>query len=428
MKGFSPTAFLRGPNWPLAALSVLILAYALATGPAGVRDSASYLAAAAYRTALYPTFLTLLGAAFGPFQLYAAVVIQILLGLCAGWRLLRSLGHQGLRGWPLRFAGALIALPYLWPLAVGNSIASEGLAYPLFLLAASELLEAVRGASPGATVRFTLWTSLGVLARPQLLFLAPAALVVIGWQHLCRQGRRSAPSWIAFASLLALGLGTALLTECSYHRWRHGHFAVAPFTDLQLMASALYVSNEEDAGALEPDQVTLFTSLRRHAADKHLLLANNPSHTGLASFAAHYGHVYNDLVWRTVVPELRKALADGQELQSGHFFEAASLLRPMAMALIRRHFVTWLRLAWSNLLQGLGSHYALLVLLTIPIAAARSPADRLASLLLAAAALHLANLGLVSLIQVARLRYTFYTDILYLASLLAFIADRRTQE
>ncbi len=427
MKGFSVFHSDRRA-WSPVGLGVFILVAAVWIGPVLVRDSASYLEATAYRAALYPTFLAILGAVFGPLQLHSAVAFQTAFGLLALARLLQRLGRQGLRPWPLGVAAALLAFPYLWPLAIGSSISSEGLAYPLFLLAVSELLAAAEMPGRGAPLRFALWSVLGVLARPQMLFLAPAGWVVLGWQWLRRREAWRGTIWLVLTVALTVGLGTGWLIEKGYHRWRHGEFELAAFTDLHLMASAIYVSSEDDVHAFPARQGQLLSAVRQRAAKGHLLLADNPSPTGVSSFAVHYAQVYNKLVWRTLVPQLRETLAAGGDLEAEHYFEAARLLRPVATGLIEKHLATWARLVGSEFLQGLGVPYALLLLMVVPLAAMRSDRSPLATLLLAAAALHLANLALVALIQVVRLRYSFYTDMLYLASLVAFLAGPRTED
>lgn len=400
-------------------LLLVALALILARGYQIAPDTTSYLEGHIYRTPVYPLLIASARGLFGSAYIGATFVLQNLIAMAGivSWTLYarRALSMPT---WVALLMTVLLLRPFL-TLNIGNRILTEPVAYGLFLLAARSLLE---GLLAGNTKRLLIsfgWTALAVLTRPQLMFFYPVLGLVVVYLSLSRRQARQAVVLIPGFVVMIVGAG---LVERGYHLVRHGSFTRVPFVGVQLMVPALYHAQEEDLGLLDEDDAELVREALSAARAEGLLSDSNPRRP-LIGYARHYARGYNQIVWKITLGE-RRAL--GSSTRLGDPVADDRWMLSTAMRLIGARPGAYVKLYLSNVLTLLGLDYAMLMLVALGIALHRGlwlgqPA---ALALLLASLLHFANLGTVALVEPILSRYSFYTGVLYLGLLIAFVASQ----
>ncbi len=413
----------------LLGLLALTAIFLLAQGAQISRDTSSYMRGDVFRTPLYPIYLWALQGIFGSAAPTAAFVLQLLFGLAiVGWFVLFVRRLFDLPSWLLHVITVLLLLlPYWGPLRVGNQILTEGLAYPLFLLTAAHLIRAVVERNVRAFLLFCLFTTLSVLNRPQFMFLYPIGALALLWMCVQRpSSQRRAMLVLSFAAVLVV----SWLGDRTYHAVRHDAFVSVPFTGVQLFAGVLYIAPPERAKHLQGKDASFFDEVHRKATEKHLLVADSPFRTGFLDYTKHYGASYSRLVWQVILPSVRDRYFDGHALRPADYVSADRILVSMSIRLIRADPKGFLRFYAANLLGGMGLPFALLTLFVLLIAIYRGGwhGDHQALAIAVVVLAHLANVALVALVEPLQQRYTFYTNTVLLALLVAYLARNATKD
>ena len=403
---------------PYRFLSPAILAvtfFAVATrGHLIAGDSFTYIDAAVFRTPLYPLFLDLVELAAPDHSLAVAAILQLAFGLLAADALVRLLRRLT----PMSDLTAIVFLllflyPYLGRLEVGTAIHSEGLAYPLYLLSTRFLLAALAHRSGRSFAFYLALCVAAVLTRPQFLFmLALTVPVLVYWLHRERSYRAT----FGLALLVVAAALLALLLDRTYHLWRHGSFVQIPFTGLQLMASALYLSDPADQDLLGDEQRALLAELQKRASGAGLTLRHNTSPGGLTAFSWHFRASYNDLAWRTIYPAMRERFDWKEELTPQDFIRMDHVLSSLALKVLPRHKKQWVKLYLSNIAASLGLTHSLLLLVALVASTIHTlrTRERVTLLFAAGSLAHLSNCAYTAAVMPLIARYTFYTELVFL--------------
>lgn len=248
---------MKRPNKPeliLLCANLAILLFLTLKGPILISDSESYLSFTPFRTPIYPLFLAALRFVTPSHFLGLAAFLQTALTLAAATLSCREL--QKRFGWSTAVALPayllsilpLFKLP-LCPLCqeIGNTIATEGLAYPAFLAFCAIALRSLCETEFKRLLILSFAAALCAAIRPQLLFCYPAVLFVL---FAARRNKAIAP----------LKLGAALLAMLLFHGlFSLGHkiysgFAPNPFPRQQLLTTILHVCEPEDVALFENSQ------------------------------------------------------------------------------------------------------------------------------------------------------------------------------
>ncbi len=401
--------------WPLIlGLHALAAALVLPAGYILRQDSVGYLEGAIFRAPLYPFLLSLATAAGTARGLTLVFLLQLLAVLYASASLVLFLRRElALPNWLAALASLFLLAPILG-LRIANAIVTEALGYAFFLLALRHLLDAVLNSSQRAFILHLAMTGLAVLTRPQFLFVYPVSALALVYVSARARSRRA--TLVLAGALLASLLLTDLLDR-TYRYVHHGLFSRAPFTGLQLMAPALYLSTPEDARRFAAPEASLFTALHAQAEAAGVVQSANPHPRGLGSFARHYSAEYNTLVWDIIVPTFARQIFQAKRLDAPGYVAMDDMLLPMAKTLILGHPRAYLRLYVSNIADRLGSNYGLVLATALLVALGSSwrHRDRVATAFAAVAVLHLANYGLVAAVEPLWVKYSLYTDFPLLA-------------
>jgi len=276
--------------------NLLLLALLTFKGPVLIADSPTYLSPSPYRTPIYPLFLAALKFLSPGHFMGLAVFIQTALAMSGALLFCRALKAR--LGWNAAMtlsAYVLLLLPLfkipLCPLGqeIGNTIASEGLAYPAFLGLCAAGLRALCEPAFRTLLPLAFACAFCAAIRPQLLFTYPLFLsaVLTAWHK---------------KAVAPLKLGTALLALLLFHgafslsQKIYSGFSPNPFTRQQLLTTVLYVSGPEDAALFETseDSATIkavfsrIEELKAFAGQRHLFQR---------SLAEHHEQSFNPICW-----------------------------------------------------------------------------------------------------------------------------------
>lgn len=385
-----------------AALFILLLRI----GPLVHKDTHSYLNNAPIYSPVYPYFLQIYDRIFGDRFLEIVVFSQLLLGFGACLWLAHSLRRLfSLPNFTTGLLAFILLLPYLLTTNFGNTIFTEGLAYPMFLLAMKFFLTGMRVRRTSQLVKFLLMSVLLVLTRRQFYILYPLFAIALIYIFVF------SPAFFRKFTLLFLFVfivAATQLAEMSIQYFRDGHFAKIPFTGFHLVSAPLFLSKQGDAKYLATEeQRILFTETHERLAKKGLLVESPPttcSHVRML-LIDHFRGSYNAICWGTLLRVLHeRGVTD--------WYKIDELTRGLSLSLIRNNLRSYLNLIRLNIIDGAGGGLNTVFLLVFTLLAWGYHFLKRDGLSLAAAfvsTLHIGNLVLIALAEPVLTRYTSYT-------------------
>jgi hypothetical protein len=380
-------------------------------------DSAGYLNHAPYRPPLVPVVYALLGA-FGGAQLRAIVLVQLVVAVLAAWALARAL--VAFVDEPPRLAYLVFYALFVPQLNHALCIMSDALSFSLFSLTVAAALAALRAPGPRTIARVAAWSTAAWLARAQFLFLAP--LVVVGAAAFVAAAPRA--RWRSAAVCAAI-VGAGALGSPLYNRAFNGAFLSLGAKGMHLLAVVTYVAQPDDLSALhDPVERRFESEVLAQAKEKRLLRSDVGKYQPEAH---HFYGVFDPIALDTIEhhyaasvlgrPVPHGLVGDGfSPREWGEFDRFAT---HVALQLLTRNAGRYLVHIFTcayQLYRVFG--FLVLVLLAIGLLAWRRPTGQL---LLLVSILWIANLALVSLVQVPYMRYTFPTDAVVLAALIPVV-------
>jgi len=286
----------RGNFYAFISFNIALLLFLGSNGPFLFADSQEYLSMSPLRAPVYPIFLYLLKLLSAKYFLHIAVFIQVGLTLFAARHLCGQLRRK--LDWSLPvalFAYLLMLLPLFHfsdcalCLYIGNTIATEALAYPLFLLLCAAALRALWEPERKPLLLMAFLSAFGLLIRPQLIFTYPLTLFVI-----FISGRRKTWNATQLAPVLGAFLvfsGLAYLGQRTYNG-----FIRNPFLKQELLATVLYVSEPKDAElfASHRDSETVKKIFSRiESQNAFLAQKTNPTQP----VSSHYTRNFDPICW-----------------------------------------------------------------------------------------------------------------------------------
>lgn len=422
-------------------------------------DSPSYIQMNISREPLYSLFLAGLRALFagvgGDAYLTAAAWIQSILAAFAAWSLTRFLWKECRL--PSVVAAALLCMPFAVSLLCrfaakrgsmySNSILTEGLAIPLYLLFFRYILEYFFHRTRKSLLLSCLITFLMISARKQMLIALAmlmvcliAAAVIPGYGEEEKRapsalGKRLGRGILQAGVCAALILASVSLFDLGYNYALRGN-AVTHSSDGRFITTmAFYTAEREDASYIEDEEIReLFLEIY-DACDAQGYLKHSAGE-GWLDRVTHFGDYYDciqiDTMWPMVNDYVRARYGDGEVELS----ENADRVMGVINASVLPHNLGSLMGSFlDNFLSGLITtvaqrkviliwYSAFVYLLYAALLlwhfkrARHSRITATASLTLVSI---LCNVGLVSLVIFCQTRYTIYNMALFYISLILLI-------
>lgn len=440
----------------LAVSLLFYLFFACYDGAVICVDSPSYIRMDISREPLYCLFLAGLRAAFAAFPagafaedayLTAAAFLQSLLAAFAAWSLVNYLWKE--MDLPESFALLLLGMPFAVSLLCrfaaqrgsmySNSILTEGIAIPLYLLFFRFLLEYFRKQSVRSLVSCCLLSFLMISARKQML----VSLVMLAFCILFvfLRKKRFLRGLLLLACSAALVMGGSVLLDLGYNYAVRGE-AVRHSSDGRFLTTmAFYTAEREDAEYISDEKIReLFLEIYdacdaagylKHSAGKGWL--NRVSH-----FGDYYDCIQIDTMWPAVNAFVQENYGDGTVFLSENADQVMGVInRSVIPHNLGKIFGSFLDNFLSGLITTVAQRnrilnwYSLFVYLLYLFLLAwenrrvrREGADeRIAETAGLTLLSILCNVGLVSLVIFCQTRYTIYNMALFYISLLLLLYD-----
>ncbi len=395
----------------------LVAAICAVTAIAGITpiftaDTGSYLEGHFFREPGYPfvmqTAMTIAGSAYAT----VLVILQQLAGILAAYLLCAFLRERfELPYWLFCLITVIVLSPYFTVHTgkLGNTIQSEGITYPLFLLALRLLLMSLADVNTKAFAAYIYVLTLLLLSRSQFLIFIPASLFCLGYfAFIASQKKQAAGLLVLF--LFALLVSNTIIKANNYVSY--GIFASPPTTFQQMLIAPLYLAKETDATLFETtEERELFQQVFRKMKEKK-------AHTSFFSPAVsrhveHFTNSYNRISWQSLYP-LGLAQYTSAHPDTSTFAAAIALdntFRKMSFTLIHANFTDWFIFFVQNIKYGTFDLHMLAALCIIVCVGMIRRPNGFPLLAFTIVLLHLTNLVAISLVEPTIPRYTFYTGI-----------------
>lgn len=372
-------------------------------------DSAGYIEGHFLRSPLYP--LIIRAFALLDDSLHLLILFQLLLGLCA----IHVFLHTIRKIFDFGFVAAVvvflfISLPYYFvtlkqQFYIGNVILTGALCYPLFLLAASAIVQAVLRPRLRYYLYFILLTALLILTRRQFLFLYPFFVLV--WLTLFVQKERVRFSRWLLLAVFVLSIVATNLIERTYQYIRHGAFSTVPFTGRQLLVMPMFVAKADDGNLFDvAEQREIFTRIYGELEDEKISFAHHGA-TALHLYSMYEQH-YNDVSHHVIPRAAREVMGAGYDE-----YAMDETTTRMSLVLIRHNLKDYLKLYLKNIEVNAGKKAFVLFLLLLFVLTGIhyiKHRSRVSLIVLLALILQFGNYMLIALVEPIIWRYTVYTN------------------
>ncbi|OAB81810.1 hypothetical protein [Cochleicola gelatinilyticus] len=393
-------------NYLLIGMLVLTVGYVLTGGLELYNDSDGYIDQSIIRLPAYALVLQL----FYSESTSIPLLLFQSLSVCGAVYLLSMnvKKHLQLPAIVCLALAAVLLLPAVFGSRYANSVLSEALAYPLYLLVVHFFsLGFFRNQSKyigyGSGVVFVL-----LLTRGQFLYLIPVALLLLGWISFQLKTFRS-NSWL-FIMIIAVPFLTSL-TDKTYHKITNGHFVTTPWTGLHLLSPAVYVANRNDGALFLDTEAQHFFDAIYAKLDERALNIHHPDVVHIDQ-TEYYRFKYSRIAnWTLYDYGKNVLLPNGTEDEK--FIKLDTVTKQMAFPLIVKNWKAWLSLNLKNFNSGFGSSFVLLFYGIFFVFSSwmlfRKPSNTVKIIWLATT-LTLLNMALVSIGMHTIKRFSFYND------------------
>lgn len=390
-------------------LSLALFLNVLRTGAVIVPDSIGYLDHWIIRPPLLPWLLDFSRVLLGPRYLLGAAAIQTVLllasvhFLCRELRRTFSLGGLGYCGCYISLVFVMVPNPMLG--VVGAQIASEAIAYSLFLVNIALLLPCLQERHPRRAAAALMVAAVNILSREQMFyaFFTTALFLVF----LQRRQRGTALKTLLLATLC---LACVSLANGAYHKAVNGSFSGPSWLYPHLWASLIFVCRHEDVALYAGDpEYPAIQGIFRYAEDNRLFAHHRRADN--SSMSRHYMYKMPSIFFGGIVNAYKKQ-AD-QPMDSELFKRVSAASRRHFPVLLAKKLPQFAELFAIKLLQCLGvlDGFLAACFLVAWRAAPRSP---IALALGLALAMLLANCLLLGLCNQIAPRYLITTTALTL--------------
>lgn len=274
-------------NLPILILGLLTAVYLSYVSPLIEVDSVTYINFSSRRPPIYPFFLWIFHG-FGSYQFTIVIWFQFIfsflsLGYACHWLRTRLQLNEFLISFILISTVVLIFIYY----KMLRSICSEGITFPLFIIAFLLLVETFNHLTLKKMVLLSLYTSLLVLTRAQFYFFYILLAMLVIWNIWKKTSLKTI--FLSFLLIITSIVFNEGITR-SYHYLMFGRFSSVPLVGIQLIPRALFLSHIRLSQYFtdQSDQI-IFEKILNRLENKHLTKSTAPEIIkGLHPVLAYY--------------------------------------------------------------------------------------------------------------------------------------------
>jgi len=319
----------------------------------------------------------------------------------------------------------ILLAPFYGANGIANKIMAESLTYSVFMITITFFVRSFFELTNKNIIMFVMAAVLTALTRPQFLFIYPAIIIFYFYIFKSVKNFRQL-MWLSVA-LIVFITGSSVFQK-GYNYYKHGYFSGIPFTGVQLITPALYLSDSSETALFADDKKAaeyLEAAYARIEAEKLSSKFNAPP--SFLEFAAHYGVVYNEISWRTAYDIYREKYAadkEKKELSVPEIIEFDKFSTGIAVKILKNHYVQYIKLYMANILKGIGGYFYagfLLFILYASFTLYRDCGEAAGMAVFFITLLNFFNYALISVVEPVMMRYTFYTDTIQFAALVSLI-------
>lgn len=439
------------PVWILSFLFFGILCAVFGVGL--YPDSESYLHMAAEREPLYPLFLHICQILFGNHQLQGAIILQNILAACSVAYFTCVMSRLFLKEEKsvLAWVGTLILwgcalMPHLMTplgsashMVLSNSILTEGLTYPLYLLFTTELIRGLfekEDLQKQAYAQALFSVFLLLMLRNQMLTTLVVWLIVVGFSVLKRKATWRRKILQCGGLFLAVVLVLFLKSSCFQIYYNHycDGYSGKDLGNVGFLANVLYLADDKEDVIIQDNALqTAYEQMRTEQKKQGLFVQRGGTPVGRA---LNYEDCYDPLKFDIIQPILEKELyaqgMAGREVNARVYEQCGELFQGLLSTVMG----DYIHLILDNLCLGLIRTVSLprgiflvagvgvyLVLLVLLLWNGRKKGSKEISLLLILAlGMTLLHTGATAAVIMCLSRYVIYnTTLLYSAGFLALL-------
>lgn len=404
----------------VAAAMLLFAASAAIVGPILTADTTSYLAHTNVRPPAYPLFLDAVRLVFRGHALRAAVFAQLLFSGISCVRFGRRLGSFiGAGGWLVAIVQAVL---FSVMLKFGRTISTEALSYGAFLVFLDKSVDCFQSRSIRNLLVGAAFLALLIFLRGQFLFILPVVLCSLLMTAMVEPREAWRLLLVAMALLVVLAAVPRIYgLACS------GSPRSTSATGVQLLTVVLYVAVPADGEALaDRDERRYFDALIARASAGSMLSVQRKAGMPVIH---HFSQYYNDLCFGLIVPEYAKeflglSLAPTVAATTGRMSSDAwanmdAFQLKMAVHLLRRAARRYAVHVVGTILELYKTY--VIVVLGMMLAGLLDRARPIGKLMVGIGLLWIANVVLVTMVEIPMGRYTFYVDTVIGATVLMLL-------
>lgn len=389
----------------LCIVSILVLITPIVPQP----DSLGYIEMWFNRTPVYPLFVNGVEAIFGSNFKTPLKFLQLIFGMLSVWffivQMRKNIQLQAF--WYLLLAGILV-IPYVYNHKIANTILTEAIAYPLYLIVCIQFLLYFFNHNRKHITYGILFLLVLLLTRKQFIFFIPVLLVMVLWvSYQTKTFKKHLPHLVTLVLLPFL----ISLADSTYHKVAHGYFTNTPWTGIHLLAPAMYVADEEDVTIYtSEDEKAYFTEIYNSVSTKQYnqAAAKAQGEEVISHYVANFAKIANHTIYPIGKERYEKQLSEDDAL-----IKIDNTTTAMAFPLIKDNFKKWFSLFIKNFSYGFeNSKYVLLfvILFFFGISKLKNNQTNIYKAIAFVTCITISNMAVVAVGMHTLKRFIFYND------------------
>lgn len=394
----------------IGILFLITIVWVLRQPAVSFPDSSGYLSMHIIRTPGYPLFLECIYTIFGDHYKFGVVLVQLLFGCFGVYYFIHKLRSNNILSefFSVCFAVVLL-LPFVTGLKIANNILTESISYTLYLIIVAKFIVFFLTKNTKELYYALPILAILLVTRYQFIYLIPVGVGLILWISLRHKTLKK--HGVLIVLFLMLPLLTSLMDK-TYHKLVHGHFVSTPWTGMNMITAAFFVSDAEDEALFEsPIEKEFFTKTRYELAEQNMH-SSTVDLTAYTSPTQFYIAKFADMQMGPIFKNGNEHLHDSLT-KAERFIELEKMTTCMTKPLIWDNFSKWKRLYITNAIHGFGGvknvlFYALIAVFSL-FFLLKHDLNELKVLGLISVLL-IANILIVAIGMHAVIRFTFYND------------------
>lgn len=349
-------------------LYALLFLFVGMTGPVIEPDTGSYYHLDIITTPGYPAFLYGFKKIFSAHYGWYVIFIQLLIVLVSSHYVIKTFQKYFQSSHIiLFFMEVLFLLPIVLPeYLVVNRIVSEALAYPIFLMIMSLLLDGLLANNTKYLWRCFIAVGIGILVRPQFNFILPVILIIFGYEWFRTKNLKRFGSLIVSLVLLPFVI---LILNKSYHYLVQGYFTNTANTGVLIMTLPMYVADANDYKVYEDPRQQAYFNYVYAEAKKTKVLEDYAKPKYNENGYRHFHDIYAELSFGVLSGKGRAFLYPEAPGTSKAVIGNNAFLIDMYWPLLVDNFSKVMTLFYHNFLHAFHGWYMIILHLLIVVIA-----------------------------------------------------------